>query len=454
MRGLCSIRHLTKSTLANGVTVVTNPSASPVAVVGAVSGCGSRNETACSQSALNRSVTLNNLAAGSDVKVSSYVGRERSGVFGITVPGNAGAFAKNLSSALGASAVTDADRAHALAALNAVAANKEVVTEDYMHMSGFMLSGLAASPHGTTSGINQTSAEDVLLYRQEALAGENLTIVGAGDVNHDELCAIASNIATNTGLIAPNEPCQFHGNQLKDRNDFEEDCWFRVGFYVPGSDKPRETAVFSVLAAVAGEYQNGIQHAQHSAHPLIKYYSAERPIRRVEEGGSTRHLNSTDIVSFKSELISHSDCGLFGMYAHVPNAYDHAHGYIEIATRGMAVLYQMQREMKRMWKALKPHEIEAAKNKAILQLSQKYSDPREEADLISQGHTVKTITSNISRVSKNDIEAAVDKYMYDADFVQASYGACDGFDTAANRVRSRNLVKSGKGLEIGNKMHY
>lgn len=120
----------------------------------------------------------------------------------------------------------------------------------------------------------------------------------------------------------------------------------------------------------------------------------------------------------------------------------------------MGVLYQMQREMKRMWKGLKDHEIEAAKNKAILKLYQKYSNPANEADLISQGANLKTICSNISRVSKSDIESAVDKYMYDADFVQASYGACDGFDVGANRLRSRNLVKSGLGLEIGNKQHY
>jgi len=453
MRALNSIRNLTKTTLSNGVTVVTNPSSSSVAVVGAVSGCGSRNETASSQTTINRSVTLNNLAANG-TNVNSYVDRERSGVFGTTVPGNAAAFAENLVAAVSADAVSDADRAHALAALNAVSADKETVCEDYAHMSGYMLSGLSASPYGTTSGINETSAEDVLSFRREALAGSNLTIVGTGDVSHDQLCAIAGQIATNTGRVAVNEACQFHGNQLKDRNDFEEDCWFRLGFYVPGSDRPRETAVFQVLAQVAGEYNNAIQHAQHSSNPLMKFYSAERPIRRVEEAGHTRHLNSEDIVSFKGKLTSHSDCGLFGMYAHVPKAYAGAHGYIEIATRGMGVLYQMQREMKRMWKGLKDHEIEAAKNKAILKLYQKYSNPTNEADLISQGASLKTITSNIARVSKNDIEAAVDKYMYDADFVQATYGACDGFDAASNRMRSRNLLKGGLGLEVGNKQHY
>jgi len=241
MRALNSIRNLTKTTLSNGVTVVTNPSSSSVAVVGAVSGCGSRNETASSQTTINRSVTLNNLAANG-TNVNSYVDRERSGVFGTTVPGNAAAFAENLVAAVSADAVSDADRAHALAALNAVSADKETVCEDYAHMSGYMLSGLSASPYGTTSGINETSAEDVLSFRREALAGSNLTIVGTGDVSHDQLCAIAGQIATNTGRVAVNEACQFHGNQLKDRNDFEEDCWFRLGFYVPGSDRPRETA--------------------------------------------------------------------------------------------------------------------------------------------------------------------------------------------------------------------
>ena len=45
----------------------------------------------------------------------------------------------------------------------------------------------------------------------------------------------------------------------------------------------RETAVFQVLAQIAGEYNNAVQHAQHSSNPLMKFYSAERPVRRVEE---------------------------------------------------------------------------------------------------------------------------------------------------------------------------
>ena len=60
---------VTKTILDNGVTVLTQPSASGVAVVGAMSRGGSRLESAAGEAALNRSITLNNLKLGAGYQV-------------------------------------------------------------------------------------------------------------------------------------------------------------------------------------------------------------------------------------------------------------------------------------------------------------------------------------------------------------------------------------------------
>ena len=57
-----------------------------VAAVGLVAKGGSRAQTASSQSTLNRSVTLSNIAPKAGVQVSSVLHRERTGVYAVTTP--------------------------------------------------------------------------------------------------------------------------------------------------------------------------------------------------------------------------------------------------------------------------------------------------------------------------------------------------------------------------------
>ena len=54
---------------------------------------------------------------------------------------------------------------------------------------------LAASPLGTTAGITESAAADVLAWRAAALAGENVVLVGTGNVDHDQLVAAAEALA-------------------------------------------------------------------------------------------------------------------------------------------------------------------------------------------------------------------------------------------------------------------
>lgn len=110
-----------------------------LACVGMISNCGSRAELSSGQASLNRSITLDSLAPLAGVNVSSYVHRERTGVFGTAIPSRAGEFATNLVAAANAREVTDGARAHALAQLHAASSDRSVVTEDYLHMAAYQV---------------------------------------------------------------------------------------------------------------------------------------------------------------------------------------------------------------------------------------------------------------------------------------------------------------------------
>jgi len=462
MRVLRSVRQLSQRTnLPNGASVITSPSDSGVACVGLISNCGSRAELQSSQATVNRSITLDNLAPMAGVNVSSYVQRERTGVFGLAIPSKAGSFAANLVGAANAREVSDSAREHALAALHAASGDKDIVTEDYLHMGAYQETPLGASPFGTTAGIMESDATDLINWRKCANGGRNAIIVGTGNVDHDELVAAASELEAEDGFAPLPKPCQFTGCLFQDRNDFEEDAWVRLSFQVPGLNKPRENAVFQVLKHVFGSYTPGDQHLQHSINPLIKSYCSTRPIRRMEEGGYTRYVFNDDIKKIDGTLYSYSDTALFGYYARIPDAYGHSKGVLDRGLRADNVNYRLMREIKRYWTSLGDHEIAAAKNAAILEYHQNMSVPLTQADalgaqgLVSKSPVAAPVATMIQGVTRKSIEAAVHKYIFDQEFVEAWYGCSDAAtDAGAARERSWNFLPGGQGLEMNSPNAY
>jgi predicted Zn-dependent peptidase len=447
--------------LNNGLTVITNASNSPVAVVGLISNRGSRHELESGQATVSRSMTLENLAPMAGVNVSSYLHRERTGVFGTAIPSKAGAFAGNLVSAANTREVTDSARAHALAQLEGASGNIPLVTEDYVHMAAYQDTPLAASPFGTTAGITGNNAADLINWRNAANGGSNAVLVGTGDVSHDELCAAGEALAPDTGFAPLATPCQFTGCRFQDRNDMEQDMWGRVAFQVPGLNKPRENACFEVLKVLFGSYTPGMQHQQHSINPLIRSFQNTRPIRRNNEGGATRDVMNNDISKIDGTLHSYSDTALFGYYLHVPDAYNHTHDVLDRPIRGDSVNYKCFREIKRMWAGLSEHEIAAAKNRAILEHHLKMTSALNKADFIgnaalgSESTVTPDVVGNINKVTKQTIEAAVHKYIFDQEFVEAMYGASDAtVDAGAARERSWNFLPNGMGQEFLSKGAY
>ena len=59
-----------------------------------------------------------------------------------------------------------------------------------------------SSPFGTTAGITESDAIDVVNWRGCAYGGNNVVIVGTGNVNHDELCAAAEQLEPEVKIEA------------------------------------------------------------------------------------------------------------------------------------------------------------------------------------------------------------------------------------------------------------
>merc|ERR1712168_275861 len=436
-----------RTVLDNGVQVVTQQTNQAVAAVGIVSKGGSRAQTASSQSTLNRSVTLSNIAPQAGVQVSSVLHRERTGVYAVTTPDQANATAASLVEAAQAGEVSDAARAHAQAALNSASGNLKVVTDDYLHMAGFQQTPLSASPFGDSNGIQGTSAADVLAYRAANYGGENAVVVGTGAVDHDALCEIASQLpSAYTHQIKNN--CQFTGGYIQDRNDYIKNCHVKWAWNVPGLDHTAANVGFAVMAEMFGSWKPGDQHAQHAAAPMTRWIADCTPNRRIEHHGHNSDYNLTKVASYTGELTSYSDTALFGFYSEVIDA-DSAGTSLIHNNRLQQITNVLQGNIKAWSHGFSEHEIEAAKNSLIAKLSDKYSNPLNLADKLGADCTIAGNTASfdkdaalIKKIDKHQLQSLFFDWIYNKEIVTVYYGATEGApENTQARHRNWDILK-------------
>jgi len=433
-----SVRALSRpvrTQLDNGAVVVTQKTGQACAAVGLISKGGSRAEVVSGSASLNRSVTLNNLNAGAGVNVSSYVHRERTGVFGVTLPGQASEFASNLVAAANAREVTDGAREHAQAALNSASANPKVVVDDYLHMAGFQCTPLAASPFGTSAGIGSGSAADHLAYRARQYAGDNAVIVGAGAVDHDALCEAAAALSPHELTVGPGPisgNCQFTGSSMHDRNDYIKNCYVKWGYNVPGADHPNENVAFAVMAEVFGAWKRGDQHAQFAVNPLVQWVADNTPGRRIHHGGHNNPWRVAMLNEFQGELTTYSDTALFGFFTEVVDA-DSGNDDLIHNNRLQAITYKMQGEIKRWSSGFSDHEVAAAKNRLLVKLSDQLANPLSLADnlgtqatLSGSARTFASYQQEVEQITAQKLSMMFDQYIYNQEIVMTYYGATEG----------------------------
>jgi len=428
--------------LENGAKVVTAASNSSVAAVGMVSNAGSRSEVASGSASVNRSITLGALGSHPGVNFKSVLHRERVGVYGVTVPSNAASVAAALVDAANTRELTQANRDHALAALNGASGQEKIVVEDYLHMTGFQGTALGNSPFGTTSGIVDSGADQILDFRVNNYGAESVTIVGTGNVDHDALCAAAEGLTAGGIGQNSNPRCSFTGSAMQDRNDYIKDCYFMWGYNVPGLESPKENLGFAVMAEIFGNWKAGDQHAQWKMNPLVQWLNEGRPGRKILNGGHTNAWNLNFMKSMEGQLISYSDNAMFGFYGVCADA-DSGHDHPIHNNRLQAVSYAFQGELKRWAHGFGDHEVEAAKNALLVKLESSLSDPVNLADNLavqaSQAGVINDSSATARMIVKIDakyLKGLVEKYIYDQDFAMAYYGAVEGMPELS-QARSR-----------------
>ncbi|KAH8551946.1 Metalloenzyme, LuxS/M16 peptidase-like protein [Umbelopsis sp. PMI_123] len=219
------------TTLSNGLTVATeeNPT-SQTATVGVWIDAGSRAESAQTNGA---AYFLEHLAyKGKASKIEglggnfdAYTTREHSAFVAQTFNSNVAQTVDILSEAVqnpNLNAI-DEQREVILKEQQKAANNYEQVVFDHLHATAFQGESLGRPIVGTPESIQAITRDDLSNYIKNNFTGDRVVLVGAGNVNHDELCKLAEQKfgSLSSGSLSAKlaQKPKFTGSEIRLRDD-------------------------------------------------------------------------------------------------------------------------------------------------------------------------------------------------------------------------------------------
>jgi len=311
------------TTLSNGVRVATEKTATQTATVGVYVGAGSRNDTQATTGASHvlRNLLTRGSQAYSRAQVNEEVmslggrlhgesGREQSSI-GMTV------FKNDLSRAVAmlgdAVANPSLDAAELEILKQEIAADHEnshsdleYTTLENSHFNSFRDHQLGQPIKGDADMLAHLSVDDLAQFKAQNYFGDNLVVVGSGNISHEAFVDMVnqsfSNVSkTATGQQANTDPAVYTPSLLFIRDDEMYNSNVGVFYDAPGI-KHEDYYAFLLLKHMFGSYRID-KHAEHLNDVKKQYNSMHALLGDLP-----------DVTMAESHYFAYSDSGIFGNY--------------------------------------------------------------------------------------------------------------------------------------------
>ncbi|KAK0561722.1 Mitochondrial-processing peptidase subunit beta [Tilletia horrida] len=296
----------------------------------------------------------------------------------------------------------------------------EEVVFDHLHAVAFQGQALGRTILGPKKNILSIKRDDLESYIKSNYTADRMVLVGAGGIEHDALVDLAKKHFTNLptsstplGGSASLAPTKFVGAEVRIRDDTMPTC--NLAIAVEGvSWKSPDYFTMLVLQSILGNWDRSL-----GSSPLLS--------SRLSHIISANNLAN----SFMHFSTSYSDTGLWGIYAvseNVTNLDDLVHFTLK--------------EWQRMSTA--PTEGEVGRAKAQLRASLLLGLDGTTAvaedigrQLVTAGKrfSPEQIEAEIEKVDVKAVQAAAQKYLWDADIAIAAVGRVEGL-LDYNRIRA------------------
>ena len=159
---------------------------------------------------------------------------------------------------------------------------------------------------GDADNLSNLTVDDLKSYQAANYFGENLVVVGTGNINHEEFVSQVNNSfhsvsKTATGTRPNGDPCVYIPALMFIRDD--EMYNSNVGvFYDAPSVKDKDYYAFLLLKHMFGSFRID-KHAEH-INDVHKQYNSMHALLG----------DLPDVTMAESHYFAYSDCGLFGNY--------------------------------------------------------------------------------------------------------------------------------------------
>ncbi|KRW98191.1 Metalloenzyme, LuxS/M16 peptidase-like protein [Pseudocohnilembus persalinus] len=189
--------------------------------------------------------------------------------------------------------------------------NQQEATLEAVHYTSYRDHFISQPTLGIRENIANITEEQIQQFHQTHYIGQNLTIVGAGDISHDALLqqversfgSVSQN--SNNMIDIPNkEQPYFTPSTLFMRDDEMTNLNIGVAFEAPSANHPDYFAM-QLFQRILGEYQADKYTGAHLNASDRQYNSMH-----------TELGNLPDVTLHKSSYIPYSDTGLFINYLH------------------------------------------------------------------------------------------------------------------------------------------
>merc|ERR1712223_303283 len=284
------------SIIDNGMRVATENSGASTATVGLWIDTGSRYENATTNGVAHflehmvfkgtekRSQTqleleVENLGA----HLNAYTSREQTVFYAKCLSGDIGQAVEILSDILQNSKFgqqeIERERGVILREMQEVEMNLQEVVFDHLHSVAYQGTPLGRTILGPTANIKSMTRDDLVQYIQTHYKGPRMVLAGAGGVNHDDLCQLATKhfgkITDKYDAEVPLDlQCRYTGSDVRVRDDGMPFAHVAIAVEGAGWSNP-DNIPLMVANTVIGSWDRSMGGGTHNASRLA-HYAAEK----------------------------------------------------------------------------------------------------------------------------------------------------------------------------------
>lgn len=282
---------------------------------------------------------------------------------------------------------------------------QEELVLDHLHATAFQGTGLGRTILGPEENIRSLTKADLADYIATHYTAPRMVIAGAGAINHDDLCGLASQhfgslpTAPKGALESVMDPAVFTGSDVRIKFDSDDTAHVAVAF--EGASWTSEYAFpLMLMQSMLGSYDRNMGQGKNVASRMCQEIAT--------------HEAAHSVTTFNT---CYKDTGLFGIYAVAPdNKLDD-------------LMWYVMNNLVRLVHTPSDEEVERAKvnlKATMLMGLDGHSNVAEDIgrQLLTYGRrmTPAEIFSRIDAVTTADIKATAAKFINDQDHALAAVG--------------------------------